>query len=134
MFTIYIKIYIWLSNFCLIFFIKWQINYFLCHNFDFLLLLFLQADVEITFEIPKLDKVEEMDPKWANPQELCSQNGPSIINGLGPFGLLVLASKDLEEYTAVYFRIFKSQTKFMVLMCSDQSRFFPALYFSIVIA
>lgn len=82
-----------------------------------------QADVEIVFEMPKLDKVELLDPSWTNPQLLCSQKGASVGGEVGPFGLMVLASEGLQEFTAVFFRIFKDQNKkFVVLMCSDQSR------------
>ncbi|KAH7867135.1 hypothetical protein Vadar_029280 [Vaccinium darrowii] len=82
-----------------------------------------QADVEIEFEISKFDKVEKLDPSMrSNPQELCSQKGASVKGGVGPFGLLVLASKGLEEYTAVYFRIFKYEKNHVVLMCNDLSR------------
>ncbi|CAO2840201.1 unnamed protein product [Amaranthus hypochondriacus] len=82
-----------------------------------------QADVEISFKIKDLKNVEKFDPSWSNPQLLCSKNGASVKGGLGPFGLLTLASKGLEEYTAVFFRIFKAyDNKFKVLMCSDQSR------------
>ncbi|GMQ08313.1 hypothetical protein CsSME_00052099 [Camellia sinensis var. sinensis] len=82
-----------------------------------------QADVEIVFEMPKLDKVELLDPSWTNPQLLCSQKGASVGGEVGPFGLMVLASEGLQEFTAVFFRIFKDQNKkFVVLMCGDQSR------------
>ncbi|KAE8669842.1 Beta-fructofuranosidase, insoluble isoenzyme CWINV5 [Hibiscus syriacus] len=81
-----------------------------------------QADVDISFEIPNIDKAEAVNPSWTNPQVLCSQQGASVKGGVGPFGLLVLASKGLSENTAVFFRIFKGQNKYVVLMCSDQSR------------
>ncbi|KAH7861410.1 hypothetical protein Vadar_025784 [Vaccinium darrowii] len=81
-----------------------------------------QPDVEISFEGFELNKAEVMDPSWTNPQLLCSRKDSSVKGGIGPFGLQVLASKDLKEYTAVFFRIFKGQNKFVVLMCSDQSR------------
>ncbi|KAK4591093.1 hypothetical protein RGQ29_021331 [Quercus rubra] len=81
-----------------------------------------QADVIITFEITELGKAEVLDPSWTDPQLLCSRKGASVKGGIGPFGLLVLASKGLQEYTAVFYRIFKSHSKFVVLMCSDQSR------------
>ncbi|KAI4386952.1 hypothetical protein MLD38_004825 [Melastoma candidum] len=81
-----------------------------------------QADVESFFVVTNLDKAEAFDPKWTDPQILCSQKGASVKGTLGPFGLLVLASKGLEEYTAVFFRVFKGQNKYVVLMCSDQSR------------
>ena len=76
----------------------------------------------ITFEITELGKAEVLDPSWTDPQLLCSRKGASVKGGIGPFGLLVLASKGLQEYTAVFYRIFKSHSKFVVLMCSDQSR------------
>ncbi|CAK9179954.1 unnamed protein product [Ilex paraguariensis] len=81
-----------------------------------------QADVDILFEISDYEKADVLDPSWTNPQELCSRNGASVKGGLGPFGLMVLASKDLQEYTAVFFRIFKVQTNYVVLMCTDLSR------------
>ncbi|KHN11274.1 Beta-fructofuranosidase, cell wall isozyme [Glycine soja] len=54
-------------------------------------------------------------------QILC-KNGSSIISELGPFGLLVFASEGLQEYTSISFRIFRHQHKYLVLLCSDQSR------------
>nr|CAA57389.1 beta-fructofuranosidase [Oxybasis rubra] len=83
-----------------------------------------QADVEISFKIKDLENVEKFDASWTNPQLLCSQKGGSVKGGLGPFGLMTFqASKGLEEYTAVFFRIFKAyDNKYVVLMCSDQSR------------
>ncbi|XVE88717.1 hypothetical protein DITRI_Ditri19aG0091400 [Diplodiscus trichospermus] len=81
-----------------------------------------QADVDISFKISDFEKAEVLKPSWTNPQLLCSQKGASVKGSLGPFGLLVLASKNLKENTAVFFRIFKRQNKFVVLMCSDQSR------------
>ncbi|OMO70799.1 Glycoside hydrolase, family 32 [Corchorus capsularis] len=81
-----------------------------------------QADVDISFKISDFEKAEELKPSWTNPQLLCSQKGASVKGGLGPFGLLALASKDRKENTAVFFRIFKGQNKYVVLMCSDQSR------------
>ncbi|MBA0678024.1 hypothetical protein Goari_019391, partial [Gossypium aridum] len=81
-----------------------------------------QADVDISFKISDFEKAEVLNPSWTNPQLLCSQKGVSVKGGVGPFGLLVLASKGLTENTAVFFRIFKGQNKYVVLMCSDQSR------------
>lgn len=83
----------------------------------------LQADVEISFQTTAFEKAEVLDSIWTNPQFLCSQKGASVKGALGPFGLLVLASNGLQEYTAVFFRIFKGQDKHIVLMCSDQSRY-----------
>lgn len=81
-----------------------------------------QADVEIYFDLPSLEKAEAFDPTWVNPQILCSNKGAQVQGSIGPFGLLVLASDNLEEQTAVFFRIFKAQDRHVVLMCSDQSR------------
>ena len=77
----------------------------------------------IRFAISELSKAEVLGrPSWTDPQLLCSRKGASVKGGIGPFGLLVLASKGLQEYTAVFYRIFKSHGKYVVLMCNDQSR------------
>ncbi|XP_019231957.1 PREDICTED: beta-fructofuranosidase, insoluble isoenzyme CWINV1-like [Nicotiana attenuata] len=82
-----------------------------------------QADVEISFAAKTLEKAEIWEANWTNPQEVCSIKGASVKGGIGPFGLLVLASDDMQEYTAIFFRIFKRENNnFIVLMCSDQSR------------
>ncbi|OIT38689.1 PREDICTED: beta-fructofuranosidase, insoluble isoenzyme CWINV3-like [Nicotiana attenuata] len=81
-----------------------------------------QADVEIFFSIPMLEKAEVLESSWTNPQELCSQRGASDNSGVGPFGLLVLASSDIQEFTAVFFIIFQHNNKFKVLICSDQKK------------
>ena len=84
-----------------------------------------QADVEVTFSFASLDKAEPFDPSWADlyAQDVCFIKGSTVQGGLGPFGLITLASKNLEEYTPVFFRVFKAQDKYKVLMCSDASRF-----------
>lgn len=82
----------------------------------------IQADVDVQFEIRSLEKAEAFDPSWTDPQILCSKKGGDVEGGIGPFGLKVLASKGLEEYTAIFFRVFKAEKKHVVLMCSDQSR------------
>ncbi|KAL9304358.1 hypothetical protein ACSQ67_021621 [Phaseolus vulgaris] len=79
------------------------------------------ADVEISFEVSNLIEAEVLD-NWTDPKILCSQKGSSIKSELGPFGLLVFASEGLQEFTSVFFRIFKYQNKNLVLLCSDQSR------------
>ncbi|CAI9759613.1 unnamed protein product [Fraxinus pennsylvanica] len=82
-----------------------------------------QVDIEVSFKLPNLeDQIELMNTKSVDPQQLCIQKNSSVRGVLGPFGLLVLASKDLTEQTAIFFRIFKGDDKFIVLMCSDQSR------------
>lgn len=68
-------------------------------------------------------KKAEVLEHWIEPQILCSQKGAAVKGGVGPFGLLVFASQGLQEYTAVFFRIFRYQHQNLVLMCSDQSRY-----------
>ncbi|CAH2049702.1 unnamed protein product [Thlaspi arvense] len=81
------------------------------------------ADVEVIFTIPSLDKAEAFDLNWVgmDAQQLCGLKGSTVQGGVGPFGLLTLASEHLEEYTPVFFRIFKAEEKHVVLMCSDAS-------------
>lgn len=81
-----------------------------------------EADVEVSFHLPNLDDAEFLDSEILDPQLLCNKNNASTGGIIGPFGLLVLASKNLTEYTAIYFRIYKSHGDYVVLMCSDQSR------------
>ncbi|RCV15058.1 hypothetical protein SETIT_3G028300v2 [Setaria italica] len=77
-----------------------------------------QADVEAIFEIPKLEAAEKFDPKWLqDPGKLCSESG-----GVGPFGLIAMASGDLQEQTAIFFRVFKHDDMYKVLMCMDLTR------------
>ncbi|PKA65390.1 Beta-fructofuranosidase, insoluble isoenzyme 3 [Apostasia shenzhenica] len=82
------------------------------------------ADVEVVFDVSSsLGKAEVFDPAWKDPQKLCMQKGGDEKGGLGPFGLYVLATGDLVERTAVFFRIFKTKyDKHVVLMCQDPSR------------
>ncbi|KAF7826449.1 Beta-fructofuranosidase, cell wall isozyme [Senna tora] len=84
-----------------------------------------QADVEVSFEVNEFEMAEELESSSGvlDPQLMCGQKGASVKGALGPFGLLVLASKGLQEYTAVFFRVFRNRhNKYMVLMCSDQTR------------
>lgn len=82
-----------------------------------------QADVEVSFHLPNLDDAELIHPESVDPKILCSEKNVSTKGVMGPFGLMVLASKNLTEQTAVFFRIFKSHDdKYAVLMCSDQTR------------
>ncbi|KAL6988446.1 Invertase [Sarracenia purpurea var. burkii] len=83
-----------------------------------------EADVEAIFSFPSLDKAEPF-ASWAkmDAQQLCSHKGSTVQGGLGPFGLLTLASEHLQEYTPVFFRIYKASNNHVVLMCSDATRF-----------
>ncbi|KAI3501675.1 hypothetical protein L1887_29629 [Cichorium endivia] len=81
-----------------------------------------QADVKISFKLANLEEVEELDPSWVDPQVICSEKDASKKGKFGPFGLLALASSDLSEQTAIFFRVFRKNGRYVVLMCSDQSR------------
>ncbi|XP_020573357.1 beta-fructofuranosidase, insoluble isoenzyme 4-like [Phalaenopsis equestris] len=91
-----------------------------------------QADIEVEFELPELEKAELVHHEWKldDAQMACNEMDASVPGSIGPFGLLILASHDLEEHTAVFFRVFKTRTDYAVLMCSDQrkSSLWPELY------
>uniref|UniRef100_A0A8I6WY52 Uncharacterized protein n=1 Tax=Hordeum vulgare subsp. vulgare TaxID=112509 RepID=A0A8I6WY52_HORVV len=82
-----------------------------------------QADVEVMFQIPALEHADVLEPNWLlNPQSLCGEKGASVPGSVGPFGLLVMASGDMQEHTAVFFRVFRQNDKYKVLMCTDLSK------------
>lgn len=82
--------------------------------------------MEVSFQISSkaLQKAEGISSEQ-NAQHLCSAKSAIVAGSLGPFGMKVLATHDMEEFTAVFFRIYKKNTDYYtVLMCSDQTRFF----------
>ncbi|KAF8769180.1 hypothetical protein HU200_006682 [Digitaria exilis] len=81
----------------------------------------LQADVEVVFEIPNLAEAEQLDAKWLqDPRKLAAEKGAaSEEGGVGPFGLIVMASSDMDEQTTIFFRVFKHDDGYKVLMCTD---------------
>lgn len=82
-----------------------------------------QADVDVVFEVPSLARAERLDPsRLLDPDALCGEKGASVQGGVGPFGLLVMASGDLREHTAVFFRVFRLLHEYTVLMCTDLTR------------
>ncbi|XP_048572992.1 beta-fructofuranosidase, insoluble isoenzyme 4-like isoform X2 [Triticum urartu] len=91
----------------------------------------LQADVEIDFELTSIDDAEPFDPSWLlDAPKQCREADASVHGGIGPFGLVILASDNMEEQTVVHFRVYKSQEKYMILMCTDlrRSSLRPGLY------
>ncbi|XP_047058785.1 fructan 1-exohydrolase-like [Lolium rigidum] len=83
----------------------------------------LQADVEVDFELTSIDSADPFDPSWLlDVEKHCRESGASVQGGIGPFGLVVLASDNMEEHTVVHFRVYKSHQSYMVLMCSDLRR------------
>uniref|UniRef100_A0A0D9XBP2 beta-fructofuranosidase n=1 Tax=Leersia perrieri TaxID=77586 RepID=A0A0D9XBP2_9ORYZ len=81
----------------------------------------LQGDVEVVFRIPSLEEAERVDDpnSLMDPQKLCGEKGADVPGGVGPFGLIVMASGDLHEHTAVFFRVFKHHDNYKLLMCTD---------------
>lgn len=81
-----------------------------------------QLDIDIAFGLPELSQAEVIHVDAANAQQLCDGKGTSRGGVLGPFGLLVLASKDRVEQTAIFFFIVSSDNGWKAVICSDQSR------------
>jgi beta-fructofuranosidase len=79
----------------------------------------------VSFEVSSLAKAEPFDPSYANDaQKLCGVMGADVKGGVGPFGLWVLASADLRERTAVFFRVFMDgYGKPKVLVCTDPTKY-----------
>nr|CCV19965.1 beta-fructofuranosidase, insoluble isoenzyme IVR1_4AL [Triticum aestivum] len=84
----------------------------------------VQSDVEAAFMIKNLEKAEKFNASWrTDAQGLCKKLNSHVKGGVGPFGLWLLASDDLKERTAVFFRVFKNNdTSYVVLMCNDPTR------------
>ncbi|KAJ9549711.1 hypothetical protein OSB04_022254 [Centaurea solstitialis] len=81
-----------------------------------------QADVKISFKLSNLEEAEELDPSWINDLQLtCRKKDASNKGKFGPFGLLALASGDLTEQTAIIFRVFKNNGRYVVLMSSTRN-------------
>ena len=80
--------------------------------------------MEVSFDLPRIEIAEFEDELELNStaQKLCSRLGSAARTLVGPFGLLVLASKDFSERTAVFFQIVRYGNESKLLMCSDQSR------------
>lgn len=79
----------------------------------------------MTFSFSSLEKAEPFDPSWADlyAQDVCALKGSYVQGGLGPFGLATLATENLEENTPVFFRVFKAQQNYKVLLCSDARKY-----------
>eukprot|EP00253_Pinus_taeda_P001270 PITA_01270 len=89
-----------------------------------------QVDVEVSFDFPRLEVTEFEDEMGVNltAQQLCSQLGSAARTVVGPFGLLVLASKDLNERTAVFFQIVRYRNELKILISSLASELDKTTY------
>lgn len=85
----------------------------------------MQLDIEVEFDLPNLSQAEALNVDASNVQLTCSQIGTSRNGILGPFGLLVLASDDHMEQTALFFYVVSNADGWKALVCSDQSRLVP---------
>ena len=89
-------------------------------------LFFRQWDIEITIDNPISSS------SWSSSNDTssdddeavysCAEVGSTKQGYYGPFGLLVLASEDLQEHTSVYFYFTYIDGKWAALVCNDQSR------------
>jgi hypothetical protein len=62
--------------------------------------------VEIDFELAAVDTADPFDPSWLlDTEKHCREADASVQSSVGPFGLIVLASDDMEEHTTVHFRV-----------------------------
>jgi len=87
---------------------------------------FVQLDIEVSFAMPSRG--------WSQTQELlavesgqqpCTQSKADLKANtvMGPFGVYVLATEDLQELTAISFHVLQSSERGLkLLVCSDPSR------------
>ncbi|XP_024532024.1 beta-fructofuranosidase, insoluble isoenzyme CWINV6 [Selaginella moellendorffii] len=87
-----------------------------------------QLDAELVFELPDLTtqmSMENFDVEFSstgNAAAHCRKKGARVNGILGPFGLLVLATGDLAEHTAIFFHLGRSRKGPVALVCADHSR------------
>ncbi|MFS7924160.1 putative beta-fructofuranosidase [Helianthus anomalus] len=82
-----------------------------------------QLDIMVEFELDK--KLTDSLPLRAGsvPYNCAGHGGAGVRDALGPFGVLVLANKNLTEHTPAYFYIVKGKKgELDTFFCIDQSR------------
>ncbi|KAJ7298152.1 hypothetical protein O6H91_Y014400 [Diphasiastrum complanatum] len=85
-----------------------------------------QLDVEVTFKYPNVDLLDVLP---YTEQYDCRQGGAEHRGIFGPFGLLVLATDDLHEHTAVFFYLaLQPNGEWITTVCSDHSRLITPLW------
>eukprot|EP00250_Pteridium_aquilinum_P011274 c19956_g1_i1 orf=112-2220(+) len=81
-----------------------------------------QWDIELTFDNPVSTYNGHHHFLEADEMYSCGEANAAKRGYFGPFGLLVLASDDLQEQTAVYFYFTLINGTWTALVCNDQSR------------
>lgn len=85
-----------------------------------------QLDIEVEFAMPVVNTShgeQSNELSAENGHLTCSQLvAGANLGGYGPFGVHVLATKDLKERTSLFFYIVKSGKSWKTLSCSDQSK------------
>uniref|UniRef100_A0A1J3CC22 Beta-fructofuranosidase, insoluble isoenzyme CWINV6 n=1 Tax=Noccaea caerulescens TaxID=107243 RepID=A0A1J3CC22_NOCCA len=81
-----------------------------------------QADVEVSFDLPIWeDNPQILDSDQVDDAVLFDRD--SMVRCVyGPFGLLALASSDLTEQTAIFFKIIRRGNGYSVIMGSDEKK------------
>ncbi|KAJ0802861.1 putative beta-fructofuranosidase [Helianthus annuus] len=83
-----------------------------------------QLDIMVEFELDK-KLTDNLQPLRAGsvPYNCAGHGGAGVRDALGPFGVLVLANKNLTEHTPAYFYIVKGKKgELDTFFCIDQSR------------
>ncbi|EOA22143.1 hypothetical protein CARUB_v10002713mg [Capsella rubella] len=82
-----------------------------------------QADIEVAFDLRDLaNDPEILDSEEVDQATLIASYSASVRGVYGPFGLLALASNDLAEHTAIFFRVIRRGDGHSVVMCSDETK------------
>ncbi|XP_010491942.1 PREDICTED: beta-fructofuranosidase, insoluble isoenzyme CWINV6 isoform X1 [Camelina sativa] len=82
-----------------------------------------QADVEVTFNLPSLeDNPEILEADHHVDDATLFDRDSSVGCVYGPFGLLALASDDLSEQTAIFFKVIRRGNGYAVVMGSNEKR------------
>lgn len=90
---------------------------------SYLSLVVVKADVEVTFDLPVLEgNPEVLDSDHVDDAVLFDRDS-SVGCVYGPFGLLALASDDLREQTAIFFKIILRGNGYSVVMGSDEKKY-----------
>lgn len=76
----------------------------------------------MTFDLPVLEDNSRIRDATHVADAVLFNNGNSLGCVYGPFGLLALASNDLSEQTAIFFKIIRHGNGYSVIMGSDENR------------